>query len=119
MSGHSKWSQIKRKKGVKDAQKGKIFSKLARLITLAVLEGGGITDPNANMKLRMAVEKAKKENMPKENMQRAIERGVSPGKDRLIEVFYEGFGPSGIALMIQATTDNTNRTLNEVRTILE
>lgn len=119
MSGHSKWSQIKRKKGVKDQQRGKIFSKLARLITLSVLEGGGTTDPASNVKLRMAIEKAKSENMPKENINRAIERGVGPQKAQLQEVFYEGFGPAGTAYMIQVTTDNANRTISEVRTTLE
>ncbi len=119
MSGHSKWSQIKRKKGLKDQQKGKIFSKLARLITISILEGGGVTDPSLNVKLRMAIEQAKQENMPKENIARAINKGVGPDKDKLQEMIYEGFGPSGILLMIQVTTDNSNRALTEIRTVMD
>lgn len=119
MSGHSKWSQIKRKKGLKDQEKGRIFSKLARAITIAVLEGGGATDPEHNIKLRMSIEKAKHENMPKENIQRAIEKGVGPNKESLHEVVYEGFGPKGIVFLIQATTDNSNRTHSEIKNVLE
>lgn len=118
MSGHSKWSQIKRKKEAKDVQKGKIFSKLFRLITVAVKEGGGITDPEKNVKLRLAVEKAKEYNMPKENIQRAIERAKGGGDQELKEVIYEAFGPGGVCLIILATTDNSNRTLSEIRQIL-
>ncbi len=119
MSGHSKWSTIKRKKGLKDAQKGQIFTKLSRLITLAVLEGGGMTDPGINVKLRLAVEKAKSANMPKDTVQRAIEKGHGPDKDSLKEVMYEGFAPDGIALLIQVTTDNNNRTIAEIRGVLD
>lgn len=119
MSGHSKWSTIKRKKGAKDDQKGKIFSKLSRVITIAVLEGGGVTDPGSNVKLRLAVEKAKQVNMPKDTIQRAVEKGKGADKDSLKEVVYEGFGPEGIALLIHVTTDNTNRSLSEIRSILE
>lgn len=119
MSGHSKWSTIKRKKGLKDQQKGQLFSKLSRQITLAVLEGGGMTDPEKNVKLRMAVEKAKSENMPKENITRAIEKGVGPDRQQLQEVVYEGFAPGGVALLIQTSTDNSNRTHSEIRNVLD
>ncbi len=119
MAGHSKWSQIKRKKGLKDQQKGKIFSKLTRQITLSVLEGGGVTDPEKNLKLRIAMEQAKRENMPKENIQRAVEKGVGPDKEKLQEVLYEGFGPQGVALLVQAATDNSNRAHSEVKAVLD
>jgi YebC/PmpR family DNA-binding regulatory protein len=119
MSGHSKWSQIKRKKGMNDEKKGQIFSKISHLITLAVKEGGGIADPDNNLKLRLAVEKAKKYNMPKENIQRAIEKAKGVLEYDLREVVYEGFSVGGISLIILATTDNPNRTLSEVRKILE
>ncbi|MGB9883630.1 MAG: YebC/PmpR family DNA-binding transcriptional regulator [Microgenomates group bacterium] len=118
MSGHSKWANIKRKKEANDKVKSNIFSKLSRQITVAVIEGGGITDPEANVKLRLAIEKARASNMPKDNIKRAIERGVGPEKDQLKEVVYEGFAPFGVALMILAHTDNQNRTLSEVKNIL-
>ncbi len=119
MSGHSKWANIKRKKQANDQVRGTVFSKLSRLITLAVIEGGGITDPEHNIKLRLSVEKAKQFNMPKENIQRAIERGSGPNKDLLKEVIYEAFGPYGVAMLILATTDNPNRTLSEIRNVLD
>lgn len=119
VSGHSKWSNIKRKKEANDKQKGNIFGKLSRLITLAVIEGGGITNPENNVKLRLVIDKARVENMPKSNIERAIEKGVGPDKTLISEVVYEGFGPAGIGLMILATTDNSNRTLSEIRNILE
>lgn len=119
MSGHSKWSQIKRKKGLKDQEKGRIFSKMARAITIAVLEGGGSTDPEHNVKLRVALEKAKHENMPKENVNRAIAKGTGPGKEQLHEIMYEGFGSRGIVFLIQAATDNSNRTHSEIKNVLE
>lgn len=119
MSGHSKWSKIKHTKGKKDVQKGDLFSKLSRLITFAVIEGGGITDADHNVRLRLAIEKAKSENLPKENIQRAIEKGTGPGKNLLHEVTYEGFGPGGVSLIIIATSDNGNKTLSEIRNVLE
>lgn len=119
MSGHSKWSTIKHKKAAKDAQKGKIFTKLSRVITVAVLEGGGIPDPDKNVKLRLAIEKAREASMPKENIQRAIEKGHGPDKATLKEYVYEGFGPEGTALMILVTTDNSNRSISEVRNMLD
>ena len=118
MAGHSKWAQIKRKKQAKDQKKGKIFSKLAREITLAVVAGGG-SDPSTNVRLRMAIEKAKQLRMPKENIQRAISRGVGEGKESLKELFYEAFAPFGVGLIIQVMTDNNNRSLNAVRLVLE
>ncbi len=118
MSGHSKWANIKRKKEANDKIKGNVFAKLSRVITLAVIEGGGIGDPQLNNKLRLAIEKAQASNMPKENIKRAIERGLGPQKDQLKEVIYEGFAPYGVSLLILATTDNPNRTLTELRTKL-
>ncbi len=119
MSGHSKWANIKRKKGVNDKIKGNVFGKMSRIITIAVLEGGGLTDPEHNVKLRIAIEKAKAFNMPKENIKRAIEKGIGPDKSTLKEVIYEGFGPGGVAMLMQATTDNPNRTLSEIRNLME
>lgn len=119
MSGHSKWSQIKRKKQIKDQKRGVIFSKLSREISLAVIQGKGITDPSHNLRLRMAIDRARQYNMPKERIDKAIEKGAGPDKDSLREVIYEGFGPEGVALVILAATDNTNRTLQSVRQVLE
>jgi YebC/PmpR family DNA-binding regulatory protein len=119
MSGHSKWANIKRKKEAQDKIRGNVFSKLSRIITLAVIEGGGIGDPQRNVKLRLAVEKAKQANMPKDNIQRAIERGAGPSKDQLKEMVYEAFAPGGVSLLILASTDNPNRTLSEIRTVLD
>lgn len=119
MSGHSKWANIKRKKEANDKLKGNIFSKLSRLITIAVLEGGGITNPENNVKLRLAIERAHASNMPKENIKRAIEKGVGPDKSQMREVVYEAFAPYGVSLIILAHTDNQNRTLSEIRNILE
>lgn len=119
MSGHSKWANIKRKKGLLDKQKGKMFGKLTRLITLAVIEGGGMTNSDNNVKLRLAVDKAKQNNVPKENIERAINKGVGPNSQLIKGVLYEAFGPHGVALLIEATTDNHNRTTAEIRNILE
>ena len=114
MSGHSKWSTIKRQKGVADARRGQLFTKLAREITVAARSG--LPDPEANGRLRLAVQKARSENMPKDNIERAIERAAAAGGgDNYDEVTYEAFMPGGIALMIQAMTDNRNRTVSEVR----
>ncbi|TSC54087.1 MAG: hypothetical protein LiPW16_160 [Microgenomates group bacterium LiPW_16] len=118
MSGHSKWSQIKRQKGLADQKRGQAFTKLAN-ITIAVRAGGGITDPNSNFKLRLAIEKAKALNMPKENIQRAIERAKGAGARELEEVIYEGFGPSGVAILIEVATDNRQRTAQEIKNIFE
>lgn len=119
MSGHSKWSQIKRKKGITDQKRGLVFSKLSRLITVAVKDGGGMGDPDKNVRLRMAVQQAKEENMPRENIERAIEKGKGGGADLLKEVVYEGFGPQSGLFLIVATTDNSNRTHAEVKLALE
>ncbi len=119
MAGHSKWAQIKRKKQAKDQKRGKLFSKLSREITLAVIQGGGIPDPEKNVRLRMAVEKAKSFRMPKENIERAIKRALGGEKEALKEYFYEGFGPKGTAFIIHVMTDNNNRSINEVRQVLE
>lgn len=119
MSGHSKWSNIKRKKQANDLIKGNVFAKMSHLITLAVLEGGGIVEPENNVKLRLAIEKAKAANMPKDNIKRAIEKGSGPNKTLLKEIVYEGFGPYGVFLLILATTDNSNRASSEIRNLLE
>lgn len=119
MSGHSKWANIKRKKGVNDKIKANVFAKMSHLITISVIEGGGLIDPENNVKLRLAIDKAKSVNMPKENIKRAIERGFGPNKVMLKEVIYEGFGPHGVSLLILSTTDNSNRTSSEIRNFLE
>ncbi|MCS7260195.1 MAG: YebC/PmpR family DNA-binding transcriptional regulator [Anaerolineae bacterium] len=116
MSGHSKWSTIKRKKSAEDAKRGKLFTRLARDITLAARNGG---DPGANPALRLAIEKAKAANMPKENIERAIKRGTGELEGGAPEeVMYEGYAPHGVALLIKCLTDNRNRTLAEVRRVL-
>lgn len=114
MSGHSKWSTIKRKKAANDARRGKIFTRLAREITIAARQGG---DPDANFALRLAVDRARAENMPKENIERAIKRGTGELKDveDLVEVVYEAYAPHGVALLVEVMTDNRNRTLSEIK----
>lgn len=118
MAGHSKWSQIKRKKAAEDSKRGKLFGKLIREITVAAREGGG--DLEGNPWLRLAVDNAKAANMPKENIEKAILRGTGelPGTS-YEEVTYEGYGPGGVAILVQAVTDNTNRTVADVRRLLE
>jgi len=120
MSGHSKWSTIKRQKESKDARRGQIFTKLGNAITVAVRAGGGIDDPEKNFKLRLAIEKARSMNMPKETIQRAIKRGVGD-KDagNWSEITYEGYGPEGIAVMLETATDNKNRTTAEIKNLFE
>src|SRR4030042_6821085 len=119
MSGHSKWSQIKRQKGVTDARRGQAFTKAANAITIIARAGGA--NPDSNFKLRLAIEAAKTLNMPKENIERAISRGAGGGKEgqQLLEVTYEGFGPAGVAVLIEAVTDNKQRTIQDVRSALE
>lgn len=118
MSGHSKWSTIKHKKGITDAKRGKLFSQLAKNIRIATKEGNS-GDSKTNASLRLALDKAREANMPKENIQRAIDRGLGKGKGGQIqEILYEGFGPSGIGLMIVGLTDNKQRTSSEIRSIL-
>src|SRR3989339_1640977 len=119
MSGHSKWANIKRKKGVNDKIKANVFAKMSHLITIAVIEGAGIIEPDNNVKLRLAIDKAKSANMPKENIKRAIEKGFGPNRIMLKEVIYEGFGPYGVFLLILSTTDKSNRTTSEIRNFLE
>lgn len=117
MSGHSKWSTIKHKKAATDAKRGQLFTRLAREITVAAREGGG--NPEANFSLRLAIDKAKAANMPKENIERAIKRGTGELKgEELFEVMYEGYAPNGVALLIHALTDNKNRTIAEIRRVL-
>lgn len=120
MSGHSKWHNIKNKKAAEDAKKGKAFGYVGRLIRVAVKEGKS-GDPNANPGLRMALEKAREVNMPKANIDRAIERGLGKSKSGAIieEVVYEGYGPGGVGFMVTAVTDNRNRTGAEIRTAFE
>jgi len=119
MSGHSHAKTVMATKTANNAKKGKIYSKYGRLITIAVKEGGGSGDPTKNTKLRAAIEQAKDMDMPKENIERAIKRGTGELAGEALEaVSYEGFGPGGIALIINGITDNTNRALNEVKTTL-
>ncbi len=114
MSGHSKWSTIKRKKGAEDAKRGKVFTKIGREIAVAVREGG--PDPDVNFKLRLIIEKAKQANMPKDNIERSIRRGAGLEKgEHLEQVTYEGYGPGGTALMVRAVTDNRNRAVADIR----
>jgi len=117
MSGHSKWSSIKRAKGVADAQRGQLFTRLSKEIIIAAKQGGG--DPAANFRLRLAVQKAKEANMPNENIERAIKRGAGSGDgaDNIEEIVYEGYGPHGTAVIVEAATDNRNRTVAEVRNV--
>jgi YebC/PmpR family DNA-binding regulatory protein len=119
MSGHSKWSTIKRQKGVADAKRGQAFTKLSNAITLAVKQGGGIADSSSNFKLRLAIDRARNMNMPKDNIERAIERAVATSKSSFDEVVYEGFAPGGVAIIVEAATDNKNRTTSEVKNIIE
>ena len=117
MSGHSKWSTIKRKKEAQDAKRGKLFTRLAREITIVAREAGG--DPETNFKLRLAMDRAKLSNMPKDNIERAIKRGTGELKGAALEEFsYEGYGPNGVAVLVQVLTDNRNRTVSDVRRVL-
>jgi YebC/PmpR family DNA-binding regulatory protein len=117
MSGHSHWATIRRKKGAADAKKGAIFTRLAREIVMAAREGGG--DPETNVRLALAIEKARAGNMPKDNIERAVRRGSGEDKDAaaIEEITFEGYGPHGAAIMIDCVTDNRNRTIAEVRHI--
>ena len=118
MSGHSKWSTIKRKKGLKDARRGQAFTRLAREISIAAREGGG--DPESNFALRLAMDRARAENMPNDNIERAIRRGTGEDKEggAIEQVTYEGFGPHGVTFMIECLTDNRNRTVSDLRHVL-
>ncbi|MFA6955601.1 MAG: YebC/PmpR family DNA-binding transcriptional regulator [Thermoanaerobaculia bacterium] len=118
MSGHSKWATIKRKKGALDAKRGKIFTRIIRELTISARMGGG--DPTGNPRLRAAIDEAKAANMPKDNIERAVKKG-SGGLEgsQFDELTYEGYGPAGVALMVEVMTDNTNRTTPEIRKIFE
>jgi YebC/PmpR family DNA-binding regulatory protein len=117
MSGHSKWSTIKRKKEATDAKRGQAFTRIAREIAIAAREGGG--DPDSNFRLRLVVDKARQANMPKDNIERAIKRGTGELKgEELEEIMYEGYAPDGIALLLDTVTDNRNRAVAEIRRIL-
>ena len=115
MSGHSKWSTIKRKKGAADAKRGAVFTRITRELVMAARDGGG--DPNSNFRLRLAVDKARAENMPKDNIERAIKRGAGEDKDGVVfeELMLEGYGPHGSAILVACVTDNRNRTVADLR----
>jgi YebC/PmpR family DNA-binding regulatory protein len=115
MSGHSHWATIRRKKGAADAKRGQVFTRLAREIVLAAREGGG--DPDSNVGLAIAIDKARSQNMPKDNIERAIKRGTGDSKEggTLEQVFYEGYAPHGVAVMVETVTDNRNRAVSDIR----
>ena len=117
MAGHSKWSKVKRFKGAIDAKRGQIFSKLSKEISIAAKSGGG--DPNSNPRLRSAIQAARAQSMPNDNIERAIKRGMGEGVEaaQIEEIMYEGYGPGGVALIVEAATDNKNRTAAQVRSI--
>lgn len=117
MSGHSKWSQIKRQKGVNDAKRGQMFTRFGREISVAARQGGA--DPETNFRLRLAIQRARDSNMPMENIERAIKRGTG-GADAVVleEITYEGYGPGGVAMMVEVMTDNRNRTAADIRNVL-
>src|SRR3982751_1873934 len=117
MAGHSKWSKVKRFKGAIDAKRGKIFSKLSKEISIAAKTGGG--DPSGNPRLRSAIQAARSQSMPNDNIDRAIKRGTGEGHDlaHFDEIVYEGYGPGGVAVIVDAATDNKNRTAAEIRSI--
>jgi len=118
MSGHSRWTQIKRQKGVADARRGQLFTKLAREIMVSVRQGGA--DPAANYRLRLAIQRARDNNMPQDNIERAIKKAAGElGPEQLEEVVYEGYGPGGVAILLEGVTDNRNRTVADVRRTFE
>ncbi len=117
MSGHSKWATIKRAKGAADLKRGVTFTKISNAINIAVKKSGGITDINSNFKLRLAVEAARAANMPKDNIERAIQKAVGKDAGEVEEVIYEGFAPEGISVIIEAATDNSLRTTSEIKSI--
>lgn len=117
MSGHSKWSNIKHRKEAQDNKKGKIFTKIGRELTVAAKIGGG--DPSSNSRLRLALDKARAANMPKDNVERAIRKGTGEGNDQVFEdIMYEGYAPGGVGILVKTLTDNRNRTIMEVRTAI-
>ena len=119
MSGHSKWSKVKHQKATTDVVKGMAFTKAARAITIAVQEGGRIGNPVHNFHLRLAIEKARDVNMPKDNIERAIEKGMGVGDSAIEQIQYEAYGPGGVAIIIEAATDNRQRTVSAVKNALE
>lgn len=117
MSGHSKWANIKHRKEAQDNKKGKVFTKIARELTVAAKIGGG--DPASNSRLRLALDKARSANMPKDNVERAIKKGTGEGNDQVFEdITYEGYAPGGVGILVKTLTDNRNRTIMEVRTVI-
>lgn len=118
MAGHSKWANIKRKKEINDKKKSNVFTKVSRMITLAVLESGGIDNPEKNIKLKLALDQAKKNNMPKDTIDRAIQTGRGENKESFFSIQYQAFGPGGAAFIIVGSTDNKNRSIAEVRKVL-
>lgn len=119
MSGHSKWATIKRQKGAADIKKGQAFTKIGNAITIAVKESGGVTDPEGNFRLRLAIEKAREANMPKENIERAIANAIGGGERGIEEVVYEGFAKGGVSVIVEAVSDNPQRTTSEIKNIFE
>ena len=119
MSGHSKWSNIKNKKAANDAVRGSIFTKMAKGITIAVKKGGGVGDPNQNFSLRLAIDKARAVNMPKENIDRAIDKGLGKSGTELAELSIEVFAPDGVMAILEVVSDSRNRAVAEVRTLIE
>jgi YebC/PmpR family DNA-binding regulatory protein len=119
MSGHSKWSKVKHQKATTDVVKSAAFTKATHAITIAVREGGGNTDPESNFHLRLAIERARAVNMPKENIERAIAKGGGAGGTAIEQILYEGYGPGGVALLIEATTDNRQRTVSQIKNVLD
>src|SRR5712691_11470762 len=118
MSGHSHWATIKHKKGAIDAKRGKLWSKLSRAIIIAAKNGGG--DPEMNLKLRYAIDKARSVSMPRDNIERAVKRGTGDMEGLIYEeIAYEGYGPSGVAILVEVLTDNRNRTVGEINKIFE
>ena len=119
MSGHSKWSTIKHKKAANDAVKGSVFTKMAKGITIAVKKGGGVGDPDMNFSLRLAIDKARAVNMPKENIDRAIDKGLGKGGVELAELVIEAFAPHGVSVILEVVSDSRNRVVAEIRTLIE
>jgi YebC/PmpR family DNA-binding regulatory protein len=119
MSGHSKWSNIKNKKAANDAAKGSIFTKMAKGITIAVKKGGGVGDPDQNFSLRLAIDKARAVNMPKENIDRAIDKGLGKSGTELAELTIEVFAPDGVMAILELVSDSRNRSVAELRTLIE
>lgn len=119
MSGHSKWATIKRQKGANDAKRGLLFTKLSKAISIAVRQGGGVADPDGNFRLRLAVEAARSANMPKENIERAIQKASSKQDANVEEGLYEGFGPGGFSVIVETVTDNKQRTISEVKSAFD